>query len=70
MIFKPKNQVMLYGNVAWAIHNLVSLGVSVLTALKKYKVHHFKRENSKYKNWGITVLAAALRKGLRVTTQQ
>lgn len=51
---------------------LVRLGVSVLTALKKYKVRHLERKNSKYTNinWGITVLAVALRKGLRVTTQQ
>lgn len=45
---------------------LVSLGVSVLTALKKYKECHLERKKNKYTNinWGITVLAAALKKGL------
>lgn len=49
---------------------LVSLGASVLTALKKYKVCHLERKNSKYTNinWGITVLAAVLKKGWRGTT--
>lgn len=50
---------------------LLSLSVSVLTALKKYKGCHLERKNRKYINkLEIIVLAAALKKGLRVTTQQ
>lgn len=66
MIFKPKNQVMLFGNVAWTIQNSSK---SWCFCIEKYKVHHLERKNSKYTNinWGITVLAAALKIGLSNT---
>lgn len=51
---------------------IVSLNVCILTALNKYKaVLHLERKNSKGTNinWGITALAAALKRGLEVTTQ-
>ena len=50
---------------------LVSLDACILTASNKYKVLHLERKNSKCRNinWGITALAAALKRGLEVTTQ-
>lgn len=50
---------------------LVSLDVCILTVSNKYKVLHLERKNSKYTNtnWGISVLVAALKRGLEVTIQ-
>lgn len=72
MILKPTNQVMSYGKLALARPvTLVSLDVCILTVSNKYKVLYLERKNSKCTNmdWGITVLAAALKRGLEATTQ-